>query len=256
MSEIVRPPESVYNLLPKEEVHAEKPPRYMSKYRPQVVLEKKSTKDAMRTMGPAKVEVPSPDKYLKKQSKEPKLPEKTQCLKEARNTCTVRKPAVPARTDNPLMGIRTKRDFIKTATAVPMKPQPACVDSSKGHKQLLEKSGLLPKYIKKKHYGEVPEYLQQRNEEEQRAQEEYDNFVKEQREQGAMKHLSDEERQDILERLKKNWDQLQHEYQGLSLVTDTMSKKSRKERLEVAMKQLENDINLFERFKTVYIPNN
>lgn len=47
----------------------------MSKYRPQVVLEKKSTKDAMRTMGPAKVEVPSPDKYLKKQSKEPKLPE-------------------------------------------------------------------------------------------------------------------------------------------------------------------------------------
>lgn len=71
-------------------------------------------------------------------------------MKEARNTCTVRKPAVPARTDNPLMGIRTKRDFIKTATAVPMKPQPACVDSSKGHKQLLEKSGLLPKYIKKK----------------------------------------------------------------------------------------------------------
>ncbi len=46
----------------------------MSKYRPAVVLEEKSTKDAMRTMGPAKVEMPSPDKYLKKHSKEPKLP--------------------------------------------------------------------------------------------------------------------------------------------------------------------------------------
>lgn len=56
--------------------------------------------------------------------------------------------------------------------------------------------------------------------------------------------------------LKKNWDQLHHEYQGLSLVIDTMSKKSHKDRLEVAMKQLENDINLFERFKTIYIPNN
>lgn len=49
------------------------------------------------------------------------------------------------------------------------------------------------------HYGEVPEYLQQRNEEEQRAQEEYDMFVEEQREQGAMKHLSDEERHIVLE---------------------------------------------------------
>ncbi|XP_070784551.1 enkurin isoform X2 [Enoplosus armatus] len=255
MSEVVHPPESVYNLIPKEDVHTQKPPRYMSKYRSTVVLEKTLTKDAMRTMGPAKVEVPSPDKYLKKHSKEPKLPE-SEFSYRLFDHCTVKKPAVPARTDNPPMGIRTKRDFIKTATVVPMKPQPTCVDSSKGHKQLLEKSGLLPKYIKKKHYGEVPEYLQQRNEEERRAQEEYDNFVKEQREQGAMKHLSDEERQAVLEGLKKNWDQLHHEFQGLSVVTDTMTKKSRKERLEVAMKQLESNISLFERFKTIYIPNN
>lgn len=52
------------------------------------------------------------------------------------------------------------------------------------------------------HYGEVPEYLRQRKEEEQRAQQEYDNFVKEQREQRAMKHLSDKEKQTALEVLK------------------------------------------------------
>ncbi|XP_029314134.1 enkurin [Cottoperca gobio] len=253
MSAVVYPKESVYNLVPKEEVHTKKPPRYMSKYRPTVVLEKKSTKDPMRTMGPAKVEVPSPEKYLKKHSKEPKLSGKTE--REVRETWTVKKPPVPARTDIPPMGIQTKRDFIKTATAVPMKPQPTCVDTIKGHKQLLENSGQVPKYIKKKHYGEVPEYLQKRNEEEQRAQEEYDQFVKEQRERGAMKHLSDEERQGILEGLKQNWDKLHHEYQGLSLVTDNLSKKSHRYRLEVAMKQLENDINLIDRFKTIYIPN-
>ncbi|XP_070708881.1 enkurin [Pempheris klunzingeri] len=245
MSEVVYPPESLYNLIPKEEVYTEKTPRYMSKYRSTVVLEKKTAKDAMRTMGPVKVEVPSPDKYLKKHSKEPKLPEMTQRTREGRN----RKPAVPTRSDNPTMGIHTKRDFIKTASAVPMKPQPICVDTRKGHKQLLGNSGLLPKYIKKRDYGEVPEYLQ-------RAQKEYDSFVREQKEQGAMKHLSDEERQAVLESLKKNWDQLHHKYQGLSLVTDTMSKKSHKERLEVAMKQLESDINLIERFKTIYIPKN
>ncbi|KAM7369686.1 hypothetical protein PAMP_010990 [Pampus punctatissimus] len=229
---------------------------YMSKFRPTVVLEKKLTKDAMKTMGPAKLEVPSPEKYLKKHSKEPILPQKKQCSKEVRNTCTVKKPPVPARTDNPPMGIYTKRDFIKTNTAMPMKPQPICVDTNKGHKELLENSGLVPKYIKKKDYGEVPEYLLQRNEDEQRAQEEYDKFVKEQTNQGAMSHLSDEERQSILERLKKNWDKLHHEYQGLPLVTDTLSKKSRKKRLEEEMEKLENDINLFERFKTIYISNN
>ncbi|KAM9337382.1 enkurin [Symphorus nematophorus] len=253
MSHVIHPPESVYNHI-REEVTTQKPARYMSKYRQTVILEKKLSKEAMRTMGPAKVEVPSPDKYLKKHSKESKLPDKTECSKEARHICTVRKPAVPARTDIPPMGIPTKRDFIKTATVVPMKPQPITVDSSKGHKQHLEISGLVPKYTKKKDYGEVPGYLLQRNEEERRAQEEYDNFVREQREQRAMKHLSDEERQAILEGLKKNWDQLHREYQGLSLVIDTMLKKSQKERLEAEMKQLENDIKLFERFKTVYIP--
>ena len=49
--------------------------RYMSKHRPAVVLEKKSAKEAMRTMGPAKVELPSPDKYLKKHSKESESPD-------------------------------------------------------------------------------------------------------------------------------------------------------------------------------------
>ncbi|KAM9839729.1 enkurin [Aulostomus maculatus] len=250
MSEVLYPRESVYNALPKEEARIEKPPRYMSKFRPTIVLQEKLTKDTRKTMGPAKVEVPSPEKYLKKHSKEP---ERKHCSKE---TCAGRKPAVPLRTDKPPMGIHTKRDFLKTAIMVPMKPQPTCVDTCKGHKELLENSGLVPKYIRKKDFGEVPEYLLQRKEEERRAQEEYDRYVKEQREQGAMKHLSDQERQDVLESLKKNWEQLYHEYQGLPLVTDTLSRKSNKQRLEAAMKQLESDINLVERFKTIYIANN
>ncbi|XP_075936632.1 enkurin [Anarhichas minor] len=254
MSGVVNPPESVYSRLTKEEVHAQKPQRYMSKYRPTVVLEEKSTKRPMRTMGPAKVEVPSPENFLKKHSKEPKVPEKAQCSKE--HTCTVKKADVPAQTDRPLMGIHTKRDFVQTATAVTMKPQLTSVDTRHGHRQLLETSGLVPKYIKKKHYGEVPEYLQQRKEDERRAQEEYEDFVKEQRERGAMKRLSDQERQATLEGLKKTWDELHREYQGLSFVTDNLRKKSHRDQLEVAMKNLENDMDLFKRFKTIYIPNN
>lgn len=55
--------------------------------------------------------------------------------------------------------------------------------------------------------------------------------------------------------LKKTWDQLHHEYQGLSLVADTMSQRSHRERLEAKMDQVEHDINLIERFKTIYVPN-
>ncbi|XP_023132226.1 enkurin [Amphiprion ocellaris] len=255
MSEVKYPPESIYNILPKEESRIEKQPRYMSKFRPAVVQESRLTKDAMRTMGPAKVEMPSTDKYLKKHSKESKPLGATECSKDAHKTCTCteKKPPVPARTDNPLMGIHTKRDFIKTATAVPKKPQPICVDTSKGHKQPLENSGLVPKYIKKTDYGKIPTYLQQRNDEKLRAEEEYNRFVKDQREQGALRRLPDEERLAVLENLKKDWDKLHHEYQSLPLFIETMSQKAHKVRLEEEMKQLEKDISLFERFKTIYV---
>lgn len=50
--------------------------RYVSKFRPAVMLERKLVKEPIRTMGPARVELPSPENFLKKHSKEPKLPER------------------------------------------------------------------------------------------------------------------------------------------------------------------------------------
>ncbi|KAL2085696.1 hypothetical protein ACEWY4_019016 [Coilia grayii] len=254
------PSESIYNLIPREEVKIEKPPRYMSKFREQVKLEKQANKTSNKTMGPAKVDVPSPEKYLLKHSKEAKSVEKKP-VSDVVDEFKPRKPRVPLKSDKPLMGIHTKRDFVKTNAfenimAVPRKPQPTYVDTKKGDKHPLENSGLVPKYLKKKDYGQTPEYLLQRQEEVKKAQEEYDNYVQECMKQGAMQQLSDQERKNILEGLKKNWDELHHQYQGLSVVTDTTPKKYRKERLELEMKQLERDIDLIERYKTIYISNN
>uniref|UniRef100_A0A3P8RM03 Enkurin domain-containing protein n=1 Tax=Amphiprion percula TaxID=161767 RepID=A0A3P8RM03_AMPPE len=166
-------------------------------FRPTVVQESKLTKDAMRTMGPAKVELPSPDKYLKKPSKE------SRPLEGEFIYLMLIKPTPALRRNHQfLQGLTTNsftlRDFIKTATAVPKKPQPMWVDTNTGHKQPLENSGLVPKYIKKKDYGKVPAYLQQRNEEKLRAEEEYSKFVQEQREQRAPRRLPDEERRGVL----------------------------------------------------------
>ena len=60
-------------------------------------------------------------------------------------------------------------------------------------------------------------------------------------------------RQNIIAGLKTNWEEIHHQYQGLSVVTDTAPKKNRKERMEAEMNQLENDIELLEKHPKIYI---
>ena len=67
--------------------------------------------------------------------------------------------------------------------------------------------------------------------------------------------LSDSERVKIISGLKKNWEELHHRYQGLSVVTDTAPKKNRKERMEAEMKQLERDIEMIEKHRHIFIEN-
>ena len=75
--------------------------------------------------------------------------------KAREQSCTHRKPDVPTRSDVPVMGLHSNKDFVKTnvmetTMAEPRKPQPTYADTKRGHRQLLENSGLVPKYIKKK----------------------------------------------------------------------------------------------------------
>ena len=136
-------------------------------------------------------------------------------------------------------------------------------------------------------FGKTPTYLEKRKQEIAKAQEEYDRYVQEHFRQGAMQQLSEQERCEILAGLKTNWEQIHHEYQvnnalvqvydfaalmmklgpqslqlfvlliwqGLSVVTDTAPKKTRKERLEAEMRQLERDIETIEKYRTIYIAN-
>lgn len=80
-------------------------------------------------------------------------------------------------------------------------------------------------------------------------------YVQESFERGQMKKIEGEERQAIMDGLKKNWDDLHKEYQGLSVVTDTVAKKARKEKMEAEMKQLEKDIEVIERHPVIYVEN-
>ncbi|KAG8504698.1 Enkurin [Galemys pyrenaicus] len=247
--------ESIYNLIPGDWKEPPQPPRYTSIFKTAIKNDMQKFKTSMKTMGPAKVEVPSPKDFLKKHSKEKPLPPKKKF-----DWNEPRKPPVPLRSEHPVMGIQSEKNFINTNAAdvimgVAKKPKPIYVDKRTGDKHDLETSGLVPKYINKKDYGVTPEYICKRNEEVKKAQEEYDNFVQESLKKAAMKRLSDEEREAVLQGLKKNWEEVHKEFQSLSVFIDSIPKKIRKQKLEKEMKQLEHDIGVIEKHKIIYIAN-
>lgn len=204
-------------------------------------------------MGPAKLPLSKPENFMKKQLKQ--LPEKKDFkYPNAEN----RKPDVPNHTEKPVMGMKSNKNFITVNAvdniqSVPKKPASNFADTRDGATHPLEPSGLTPKYVNKKEYGKAPTYLVKRKEDMERAQQEYNEYIQESMRQGAMKTLSETERQNIVAGLKTNWDELQHQYQGLSVVTDTAPKKNRKERMEAEMDQLEKDIELLEKHSNIYI---
>ncbi|XP_041852928.1 enkurin-like [Melanotaenia boesemani] len=258
MSRDICPKESVYNWLAKDskvaEAETEKLPRYVSKFRPAVIRESKLNKHAMRTMGPIKVELPCPDKFLKKHSKEPKLHENSSKDTQHTQLCTARKPSVLTMTDQPPRGIQAKTNFRKASVAVPTKPECRRVVSSRGHCQLLENSGLVPKYIMKKEYGKIPVYLQRRREAQQRAQE-HQRVMQEEKERRAIRHLPDEERQTILKTMKEEWKTTMQEYQKLPFLIENPSAIRYEKQFGKRLDELEKNITFLESFKTIIILN-
>ncbi|XP_054610993.1 enkurin-like [Dunckerocampus dactyliophorus] len=240
------PQESIHNFI-ETHVIIEKPQRYVSKFRPIILEEARSTSN-MKTMGPSRVEMPVPANFLKKHSKEPKLPEIKQHVR-SHCTCATKKPAVPSGPFLPPVSVPAKR---KTTTPKLPKQPPCVVDSSKGHKEVHNRnSGLVPVYIRKKDYGEVPNYLMRRKAKHQKALEEYNMNLKKQEEHQTMKYLSDKECQAIIQDLKSKYNELNTEYQRLPFIIDTPSMQIRKTRLEVEMKQLEDDIKLLDRLESI-----
>lgn len=246
--------ESIYNLIPKPAVAPAPPQKYDSKFKTEVRDEIKRIKQDHRTMGYAKEPLAKPSEYLKAHEKEPRLPEPQQ-----HQHVGPKKPSVPDPVkDKPLLGIKTNKNFISqnavdTIMTVPKKPENNVVDTRHGSKFPLYPSGLAPVYIKKKDFGNTPSYIVQRKEQSEKAKEEYDAYMAEYFKKGALRTMNESERDAILEGLKLNWDELHHKFQSLSVITDTIPKRIKKEKLETEMKLLEKDIDLLQRHQLIYI---
>ncbi|XP_038130272.1 enkurin-like isoform X2 [Cyprinodon tularosa] len=182
------PTENVHSNL-KEEEKVKKPVRYTAKHSLAAIIESKQ-KYAMKTMGPPKVELPSPDKFLEKPSKQFKPPAEPEHF---------HKPPAPLRTDKPHIRIQSKKVFSQKTDLVKVTPKPSFIETKK---QLLENSDLIPKYIRKK-------------------------------------------------MLKKK--KVHNKYQIPAYLINTGTKKKEKIFLEEKTTQLEKDISILEKFKTIYI---
>merc|ERR1711959_17082 len=224
--------ESIYCLIPPVIEPPPKPPLYRSKYPGTVPANTR----VCATMGPLKVKVPEPQKFLKAYTREDnKLPEPR---KFDYHDVTERKPTVPTRSEKPVMGLVTSKNFItcnavENILAVPKKTDVRQVS-----------------YMNKKGYGKVPAYLEKVKGE---IQDEY-NYIMQMQEAageetmdetgggGRTRMLEEAERVEMLNGLKTNWDRINKAYQTLSFTLDTPAKKQRKEEFEAQLEQIERDI--------------
>lgn len=158
-------------------------------------------------MGYLKEPVPKPDNFLKAHAKEfthqfpnPPNPPNPNDKKLDEQP---RKPAVPRHNEQPLLGLKTNKNFLSqnavdAIMTVPRKPEKNVVDSRKGAKYNLEPSGMTPVYVKKQNFGSIPNYIVERKNESAKAKEEYEAYMNEYFKKGALRSMSDGERDAIL----------------------------------------------------------
>jgi len=249
--------ESIYNLIPREEVRAERKPRYVSQHASKAREEYKETKGDGALMGPASSSTKSPSNFLKKKTGGAGATVRKPVTKRDHK---VTKPPVPRKDEKPVMGLKTDRNYIRDNAVEAITKAPPqtrtkvqLVPGGKGGVVDAEASGLVPKYTKRKDYGKVPSYLSKRQQEETQAQQDYEQYLQQVQAEGAHYQVSEEERRELLQGLRANMADLQRDYLGLSVVADTASKRTRKKQMEEQLAQLEADIAKVERHAVILV---
>lgn len=255
--------ESIYNLIPTSSSDSKEGGNntslnYKSTFADQVRADFKTHKVPGRNMGPPGGITVDPKAFLKtgqgielRNSVAPK-PEKQDFIST--------KPPVPRHNEAPVMASPSNKDYVKEnlrkAVSVPArKVSPAIMDHT-GARVLLEDSGLVPKYSSSGEYGKVPSYLERRNQENSQRLATMRATAQHEMEVEASRKMSEPERQELLSGLRANWNKLHHEYQGISVITDTIPKRTRKNKLEQQLSEIEADIQRIEKNKIIYIGDN
>jgi len=159
-----------------------------------------------------------------------------------------RRDPLPSQEDKPIFGLVSNKNFV-TSNAVDVILQ---VPKQVGGSQL--------NYMEKEDFGKIPEYLASVKEEIKRENEMIERYIKERSGQMDQPHtvyeeMSDFEREELIEALKKKWSMVNAAYQKTThlVILDTIGKERRKADFERTLAQLEKDIEKLSRGKTLYV---
>jgi len=265
--------ESIYNIIPPEELETQRPPKHHSRHNPQLPptgttfghaqsshplvtnmagdSEGKAVPDkSCRTMGRAPgSNQTSPTNYMKKGARSKKV----ESLHELRNSSpeklspssmkTKRRPDVPRKDDAPVHSLETTKNFVVANAVEVILAAPKRV--SQGTKD----------YLHKEDYGKVPKYLKQIQADIE-DESEYIRQLKvmERQSDNQARELSEPERQKLVDGLKAKWELVNTEYQATTHITDldTQGKVKRKAKWEAELTQIEKDIEKLSR-KTILV---
>jgi len=143
------------------------------------------------------------------------------------------KDTVPTRTDKPVMGLVSSKNFVTANAVENILSQP---------KKLMTDA---PLATQKPDFGKVPKYLKTIKGQIQQEKEMIAEYHRQQMEDtmgGSMRQMSGPERDDLVQELKQKWQKVNEAYQKLPFTLDTPMRKIRKETYEAELSQLEKDI--------------
>jgi len=261
--------ESIYNIIPPQEIAMEKPPMYRSKHSAKMppsattfggaqtshpvsmnmsgmAIEKVVPNRSSRTMGkPNGTCRNDQNDYLKKGTKVGKVATLSEVKRKEPNLLKPSdlkpklKPDVPKTSDQPILNLVTSKNFVVANAVEAILAAPAKV--SQGAKSFLQKED----------YGKVPKYLKHIKKDIE-AEYDYIRSLQEQEElYGAqqMQPLAEAERLSLIEGLKAKWEAVNTQYQASTHLVklDTIGKVKRKEKYEAELSQIERDIERLNR---------
>ncbi|CRL03422.1 CLUMA_CG016765, isoform A [Clunio marinus] len=216
---------------------------YRSKFQKSIKEKEKEMKTAKhlqhKTFGFAELPLPKPNNFLKKDEGIRQHYDRPQT---SHHRCNFRRPPIPhldeLKKGQSMQDLKTEKNFkfinIKRAKSAVLrnKPGPKCFEQ------------MAPVYIHSPKYGKVPRYLENINEQFRKMEIESKKQHEEGRNEKGIRALTQEEKNQLLDGLRHNWDIMQKEYQKMPLLIDTVPKQIRKTRLENNLKSLERDICL------------
>lgn len=247
--------------------------RHTSKYNATVKSDLNASKEGGALFGPKGGVKPSTKKFLKKGdgntirmtaaasparkgSYEPTVLAPTVASRTAKDVRNY----VPRHTEKATLAPRSSKEFVKTnrleAVGTTARRVPsAYIDQVSGSNNRFGKaeSGLEPKYVKTATYGKTPKYLTQRKQDLEATRQAQTQAAQSSTSNSGLQQITTDERAAILDGLKANWESLHRDYQGLSMFTDTIPKKTQRNTMEAQLNQLEADINKLERHKVIFV---